>query len=108
MTVFWDVAPCSLVEVYRSFRGVCCRPDDGGSKHLTSVTFYQTTRRNIPEDSHLHTRISPSSRLVKLEILLHSRLLGGCNNIAFQHDLTSRPGFGTGELSLSNNENSLT
>jgi hypothetical protein len=22
----------------------------------TSVNFYQTTRRNIPEDSHLHTR----------------------------------------------------
>jgi hypothetical protein len=24
MAVFWDVAPCSLVEVYRSFRGACC------------------------------------------------------------------------------------
>jgi hypothetical protein len=23
----------------------------------TSVNFYQTTRRNIPEDSHLHTRM---------------------------------------------------
>jgi hypothetical protein len=22
----------------------------------SSVSFYQTTRRNIPEDSHLHTR----------------------------------------------------
>jgi hypothetical protein len=22
----------------------------------TSVSFYETTRRNIPEDSHLHTR----------------------------------------------------
>jgi hypothetical protein len=21
---FWDVAPCSLVEVYRRFRGACC------------------------------------------------------------------------------------
>jgi hypothetical protein len=31
------------------------RPDDGGSKHTseTSVNFYQTTRRNNPEDSHL-------------------------------------------------------
>jgi hypothetical protein len=29
-------------------------PDDEGSKHLwTSVNFYQTTRRYIPEDSHL-------------------------------------------------------
>jgi hypothetical protein len=24
MTVFWDVAPCSLIEVYRRFRGACC------------------------------------------------------------------------------------
>jgi hypothetical protein len=32
MTVFWAVAPCSLVEVYRRFRDAC----------------------NIPEDSHLH------------------------------------------------------
>jgi hypothetical protein len=36
MTVFWVVAPCSLVEVYRRFRVVFCddRPDDAGSKHL--------------------------------------------------------------------------
>jgi hypothetical protein len=26
------------------------------SRFETSVNFYQTTRRNIPEDSHLHTR----------------------------------------------------
>jgi hypothetical protein len=24
MAVFWVVAPCSLVEVYRRFRGTCC------------------------------------------------------------------------------------
>jgi hypothetical protein len=42
MAVFWVVAPCSLVEVYRSFRGVAAsiiratrdRPDDGGRKHI--------------------------------------------------------------------------
>jgi hypothetical protein len=41
MTVFWVVAPCSLVEIYRRFRGACCLhhlgdegPDDRGSKHL--------------------------------------------------------------------------
>jgi hypothetical protein len=38
MAVFWDVAPCSLVEVYRRFRGASClhrdRPDDGGSGQL--------------------------------------------------------------------------
>jgi hypothetical protein len=42
MTVFWVVVPCSLVEVYRRFRGACYvhhHPDD-------------YTRYN-PEDSHL-------------------------------------------------------
>jgi hypothetical protein len=38
MTVFWDVATCSLVAVYRRFRGACishhCRPDNGGSMHI--------------------------------------------------------------------------
>jgi hypothetical protein len=24
MIVFWDVAACSLAEVYRRFRGACC------------------------------------------------------------------------------------
>jgi hypothetical protein len=40
MGVFWVVAPCSLVEVYRHFRDTGClqyRPDDGGSKYLLNV-----------------------------------------------------------------------
>jgi hypothetical protein len=37
--VFCDVAPHNLVDVYRRFRGACC--------------LHQTTRRNIPDDSHL-------------------------------------------------------
>jgi hypothetical protein len=65
MTVVWDVAPCGLVEINRRFRGAYClhyqanppRPDDGAvSTSETSVNFYQTTRRNIPDDSHLHIR----------------------------------------------------
>jgi hypothetical protein len=32
MTVSWDIAPCSLVEIDRRFRAD--RPDEGGSKHL--------------------------------------------------------------------------
>jgi hypothetical protein len=60
MAVFWDVAPCSLVEVYRRFGGACCShhlADDEGAviSSETSVHFYQTTRRNIPEDSLLQT-----------------------------------------------------
>jgi hypothetical protein len=82
MTVFWDVAPCSLVDIDRRFRGTYCLYHQGDeletgshvsnqffargllialmmeavSTSKTSVNFYQTTRRNNPEDSHLHTR----------------------------------------------------
>jgi hypothetical protein len=31
MTVFWNVAPCSLVEVYRRFRGTLCLHHQGDS-----------------------------------------------------------------------------
>jgi hypothetical protein len=47
--VFWVVAPCSLVEVYERFRGAFCLHHQGTSE--TSVNFYQTIRRNNPEDS---------------------------------------------------------
>jgi hypothetical protein len=52
MAVFWVVAPCSLVQVYRRFRGVLMM--EAASTSKTSVNFYQTTRRNNPEDSNLH------------------------------------------------------
>jgi hypothetical protein len=57
MTVFWDVAPRSLVEIYWHFRGTYCphhQGDEAVSTSEISVNFYQTTRLNIPEDSHLH------------------------------------------------------
>jgi hypothetical protein len=62
MTVLWDVAPCSLVEVYWCFKGAYCLHHQGDQSSLialmveavstaeTSVIFYQTT---LPEDSHL-------------------------------------------------------
>jgi hypothetical protein len=59
MVIFWVVAPCSLEEVYRHFRGACChmrllaRIMEAVSTSETSVNFYQTIRRNNPEDSHL-------------------------------------------------------
>jgi hypothetical protein len=54
MTVFWDVAPFSLVEVYRRFRGVSiiraiALMMEAASTSKTSVNFNQTTRRSIPE-----------------------------------------------------------
>jgi hypothetical protein len=57
MSVFWGVAPCSLVDIYRRFRGAYClyhRPDDGGSMHLWDFSQSQTTWRNALEDSRLH------------------------------------------------------
>jgi hypothetical protein len=56
IAVFWDVAPCrqqkftDVSEVHH--------PGFLTMKVVTksSVNFYQTTRRNIPEDNHLHTR----------------------------------------------------
>jgi hypothetical protein len=52
-TVFWDAAPCSLVGVYRRFRGnyhqgIIALMMEAESTSETSVNFFQTTRRNIP------------------------------------------------------------
>jgi hypothetical protein len=44
MAVIWDVAPCSMVDI-----------ECAVSASETSVSIYYTARRNIPEDSHLHT-----------------------------------------------------
>jgi hypothetical protein len=54
MVVFWVVALCSLVEVYRRFRGACCLNLQGSPE--TSANFYQTTWRNNPEDIYLYNR----------------------------------------------------
>jgi hypothetical protein len=43
MTVFWDVALCSLMEVYQHFRGVIALMMEAASTFETSVNFYQTT-----------------------------------------------------------------
>jgi hypothetical protein len=60
MTVFWDVAPFSLVKVYRVSDVLSAfitrTMMEAVSTSETSVNLYQTTRCNIPEDSHLHTR----------------------------------------------------
>jgi hypothetical protein len=80
MTVFWDVAPCSLVEGYQRVRGPCCLHHQGREYWLitlmmavagtfeTSVNLYQTTRRNIPKDS-LHTRRCDNLKSYKLFII---------------------------------------
>jgi hypothetical protein len=39
MAVFWDVAPCGLVEVYQRFRGTCCLHHQGRLKIFENRLF---------------------------------------------------------------------
>jgi hypothetical protein len=51
MTIFWDVAPCSVVEIYRCFSCLISLMMEA----VSTVNFYQTTRHNM-SDSNFHTR----------------------------------------------------
>jgi hypothetical protein len=59
MSVFWGAAPNSTVRVYRRFlaafiiRAIIFLMTEAASTSETSVNFYSTTGRNIPEDNHL-------------------------------------------------------
>jgi hypothetical protein len=58
MTVFWNVAPCSLIETDISevlTASIITLMMEAVSTSEMSVNFYKTTWRNIPEDSLLHT-----------------------------------------------------
>jgi hypothetical protein len=62
--VFWDVAPCSHIELDRRFRGAYCLHHQGGDRieavrtPETSVHFNMTTRRYVPGDSKLNNLVS--------------------------------------------------
>jgi hypothetical protein len=64
MSVFWDVAPRNLADTDRRLRGAYCFHQgdefilitEAVSPSETSVSINQTTKYNIPEDSHLHIR----------------------------------------------------
>jgi hypothetical protein len=91
MTVFWNVARCSLVETDRRFRGAYCLhhlPDDGAVRASPRlVNFYETTPRNIPEDCHLHTRRLRSWNVTQHKDALNTHVMkpaavtrvGSCN-----------------------------
>jgi hypothetical protein len=60
MTAFWNIVSRSLVDVNGSFRGRYCIQHKGNEIFIaqmmeseTSVYFWETTRRNIPESGHL-------------------------------------------------------
>jgi hypothetical protein len=71
IVVIWVVTPCDLVGGYERFGGTYCFHLQGGSGGYTfraialmmeagrtsetSADFYQTTRHNNPEDSHLYS-----------------------------------------------------
>jgi hypothetical protein len=67
MTVFWVVAPCSLIEVYQRFRGPCCLrhqgPDDGSSKYLC-----RNVGKLLPDYTALQPRRQPSSYKLWLKL----------------------------------------
>jgi hypothetical protein len=63
-----EVPAASIIRVITMLH----RPDDG-----TLVNFYQSTRRNIPEDSYLHTRHreSPNSHFNLLSLITEDRFV---------------------------------
>jgi hypothetical protein len=90
MTVFWDIAPCSLVETGRHFRDVYCLHHQGDemmvvSTSETSVNFYQTTLRNIPEEAssgNISIFLSRNrANLINIQTLLHFNIrIGGTSS----------------------------
>jgi hypothetical protein len=60
MAVFWLFAPCGLIKFTDVLEvlvaSITWAMIAQTSTSETSVNFYQTTRRNNPEDSHLRTR----------------------------------------------------
>jgi hypothetical protein len=64
--VFWDVAPCSHVEVGRSFISLM----EAVRISETSAHFNVITRRYIAEDSKLHSRHHDNPKYYKLYIVL--------------------------------------
>jgi hypothetical protein len=73
ITAFWNVAPCSLVDVYRRSEVLAASIIRAMSTSETSVNFYQTTRRNNPEDSHFRTlrRENLKSYTPNIDIVTH-------------------------------------
>jgi hypothetical protein len=52
MTLFWVVAPCSLVEVYQRFRGPCCLHHQG-----LHTNFNPSAAGGFPRDQMMGKRL---------------------------------------------------
>jgi hypothetical protein len=66
MAAAWSFAPCSLVGINWRFRGaysLIALMMGAVCTSETSINFYWTILRNVPEDSHLHTHRREELRL---------------------------------------------
>jgi hypothetical protein len=95
LAVFWVVSPCSLVEVYKHFRGACCLVIVLMMEALSTfgilVNFYQTTWCNNPEDGHL--QLERGVENVRL-MLLYPGLKLGLGQVATCYEETKNGYFG--------------
>jgi hypothetical protein len=67
MAVFWLVPPCSVIKIYRRLRLIALVMAAAGTSE-TSVIFYQTTRRNNPEDGrHIRCKVALIFTLVPVK-----------------------------------------
>jgi hypothetical protein len=72
MTVFWDLEPCSRVEIYRRFTGIYCFHHDGHKFTSTIVHRFALLKR-------------------KNSVIFHSHLLvGRCNLLCPSNKETQR------------------
>jgi hypothetical protein len=72
--VFWDIMPCSQIDVDRRLRCACCLHHQGDTEAArtseTSVDIDLTTWQYIPEDSELHTRRRENLNLTSSGVFL--------------------------------------
>jgi hypothetical protein len=84
MTVFWVVASCSLVEVFITLMMEAVITSE------TLVNFYQTTRRNNPEGSHLHSRRRDNLKSYISYLFVFFALSVGSNGFIFRYQLNDK------------------
>jgi hypothetical protein len=79
MTVIYDVAPCSLVEVYRRFRSSCCLHHQGdGPEHFWNVGKF------LPEYAAQHTRSNLKKVCFFIGLILLWKAQGCCDVSSWQ------------------------
>jgi hypothetical protein len=82
MAVFWFITPCSLVEVYRDFRGACClhhqgndRPDYTAQQSRRQPSSYMPPwkpeiSRMLDDDKYIGSQFPPSLSSISKQLHL--------------------------------------